>query len=367
MKARRVGIARRNLLADRRRLVAGVIGIGLALMLVLLLGGLWMGVQAQASAYPDRAGADLYVVQRGVQDFLGETSRIPRSVVPTVRATSGVRWADPVRGEFVVFELHGKKVAAFVVGYVPGRRGGPWALSSGRTPHRPEEVVVDRALARRHGINVGERLTVGGSTFRIVGLARASAVMTGFVFMTHDATDTLFRAADTTSFVLVGAERPRAVATRLRSQGLSVLTKEQIAANDRRLYVGIFGSPLRLMVGVSFVAGALVVALTVYAAVIERRREYGIVKAIGASGWTITGIVLRQSLVLSAIGLILGFALFLAGRALIAALRPQFSVVVTPGSILLAMGAALAMGGIAAIVPARRVARAEPAAVYRER
>jgi putative ABC transport system permease protein len=366
MTARRVGIARQNLLADRRRLAAGVIGIALALMLVLLLGGLWQGIQRQASAYPDRVGADLYVAQRGVQDFLGETSSIPRSTVRTVRATPGVQWAAPVRGQFVVFELHGKKVAAFVVGYVPGRQGGPWALSSGRAPHRPEDVVVDRALARRHGITVGDRLSVGGSIFRIVGLARASAVMTGFVFMTHDATDTLFRSPETTSFVLVGASHPRTVAARLRAQGLFVLTKEQIAGNDRRLFIGILGSPLRLMVAVSFVAGALVVALTVYAAVIERRREYGIVKAIGASGWTVAGIVLRQSFVLSAVGLVLGFGLFLAGRALIAELRPQFSVVVTPASVLLAVVAALAMAGIAAIVPARRLAREEPAIVYRE-
>lgn len=365
--AHRVGVAHRNLLADRRRLAAGVLGVGLALMLVLLLGGLWQGLERQASAYPDRAGADLYVVQRGVQDFLGETSTIQRSTVTKVRSTPGVAWADPVRGQFVVFELHDKKVAAFVVGYVVGRHGGPWALSSGRTPRRAGEVVVDRALARRHGLSVGQRLTVGGSTFRIVGLAKASAVMTGFVFMTHDATDALFRSPDTTSFVLVRATRPEAVARRLRSQGLTVLTRQQIATNDRRLYTGIFGSPLKLMVAVAFVVGALVVALTVYASVVERRREFGIVKAIGASGRTITGIVLRQSLLLSALGLVVGFGLFLVGRALIAELRPQFSVVITPRSVLLAVGAALLMAGIAAVIPARRVARAEPAIVYRER
>lgn len=363
---RRVPLARRNLLADRRRLAAGVLGVGLALMLVLLLDGLWQGVQRQASAYPDQVGADLFVTQRGVRDFLGETSSIPRTTVDTVRATPGVRWADPVRGQFVVFDLHGKKVAAYVVGYVPGRHGGPWALASGRTPRRDDEVVVDRALARRHGLAVGQRLTVGGSTFRIVGLARASAVMTGFVFMTHDATDSLFRAPDTTSFVLVGTGSPGAVTGHLRAQGFSVLTRAQVATNDRELFTGIFGSPLKLMVGVAFVVGALVVALSVYASVAERRREYGIVKAIGANGWTIAGMVLRQTLMLSAIGLVVGGVLFLAGRALITELRPQFSVVLTSGGLLRALGAALLMGVIASVVPARRVAGAEPAIVYRE-
>lgn len=363
---RRVPIARRNLMADGRRLLAGVLGVGLALMLVLLLDGLWQGVQRQASAYPDKVGADLFVTQRGVRDFLGETSGIPRSTVDTVQSTRGVTWADPVRGQFVVFDLHEKKIAAYVVGSVPGRHGGPWALASGRVPRADTEIAVDRALARRHGLKVGDQLEIGGTTLRVVGLAQASAPMTGFVFMTHDATDALFRTPDTTSFVLVGTRHPGAVTNRLRVQGLSVLTKEQVAANDRGLYTSIFGSPLKLMVGVAFVVGALVVALSIYASVIERRREYGIIKAVGASGWTIAGIVLRQTLVLSVIGLFVGCGLFIAGRALIAELRPQFSVVLTGTGLLRALGAAMLMGFVASIVPARRVAAAEPATIYRE-
>ena len=46
--------------------------------------------------------------------------------------------------------------------------------------------------------------------------------------------------------------------------------------------------------------------------------------------------------------------------------RPQFSIAVTSGSVLRAVGAALLMGLVAAVVPARQVATAEPAFVYRE-
>lgn len=361
----RVPVARRNLLADWRRLIAGVLGVGLALMLVLLLDGLWQGIQQQASVYPNRVGADLFVTQRGVQDFLGESSTIPAATTGVVRRTPGVAWADPVRGQFVVFDLHAQKVAAYVVGYLPGHRGGPWTLAEGRRPARSGEVAVDQALARRHGLRVGQRLEVGGTAFRIVGLARASAVMSGFVFMTHDASAALFRAPGTTSFVLVGARHPSAVKKRLENQGLSVLTREQVAANDRKLYTRAMGSPIKLMLGVAFAVGALVVALTAYASVVEHRREYGIVKAIGATGWTIAGMVVRQTLALSAIGLVVGGALFLGGRILIETLRPQFSIALTSSGLLRAVGAALLMGLIAAAVPARRVAAAEPAVVYR--
>jgi putative ABC transport system permease protein len=362
----RVGLARRNLLADRRRLGAGILGVGLALMLVLLLDGLWAGVQRQATIYPDRVGAQLFVAQRGVADFLGESSTIPRATVAEVQETPGVKWADPVRGQFVVFELHGKKVAAYVVGSVPGRHGGPWSLVSGRMVHADDEVVLDQALARRHGLDAGQTIEVGGYPLRVVGLADASAPMTGFLFVTHSATDVLLRSPDTTSYVLVGTRDPGAVKARLERRGLTVFTRDELADNDRELYTSIFGSVIKLMVAVAFVAGALVVGLTIYASVVERRREYGIVKAIGGSSRVIAGAVLRQSVALTAIGLLLGVVLFLAARALIAELRPQFSIVLTTGGLLTGLAAALLMALVASIVPARRVATAEPASVYRE-
>src|SRR5262245_51060020 len=98
--ARRVPLARRNLLADWRRLVAGGLGVGVALMLVLLLDGLRRGIESSATAYVDHVGADLFVTQPGVANFLGETSVLPRSTVDTVKTTPGVDWAAPVRGQY---------------------------------------------------------------------------------------------------------------------------------------------------------------------------------------------------------------------------------------------------------------------------
>lgn len=359
-------IARRNLLSDRRQLAAGIAGVGVALMLVLVLDGLWEGVRTRASIYPDEVGADLFVTQRGVANFLGETSSLPRSVVERVRATPGVRRADPVRGQFVVFELHGKKVASYLVGYVPGGAGGPWDLDSGRRPRADDEVVIDRALARRHALGPGDVLEVAGSRFRVVGLADASAVMTGFLFVTHDAADALLRTPGATSYVLVGASDPVAVERRLERQGLTVFSRAQLAANDRKLYTGIFGAALKIMVAVAFVAGTLVVALTVYASVAERRREFGIIKALGATSRAIGGVVVRQALVLAAVGLVVGMGLYILVRSVLAEVRPEFTVVLTGAGVARAVAATVVMALIAAMAPVRSVARADPAAVYRE-
>jgi putative ABC transport system permease protein len=364
--AHRVPLARRNLRADRRRLFAGVLAIGLALMLVLLIDGLWTGIQRQASLYPDHVGAQLFVTQPGVANFAGETSSLPLTTLETVRATPGVDWAAKARGQFMVFELHGQKVAAYVVGAEPGEPGGPWRLAAGRTVAASDEVVVDDALARRHGVSIGDELTVGGQRFHVVGRsAGTSAAMTGFIFVSHAATDALLQAPDTTSYILVGTADPASVQAALQAQGLSVFTSRELAANDRALTTGIFGAPIRLMTGVAFVAGTLVVALTTYAAVMERRREYGVLKALGASGRFLLGTVLRQAVALAALGLVTGGALFVLARALLDAVRPQFIVTVTTGGLLRALLTAFAMAVLAALLPARRLQALEPAIVYR--
>jgi putative ABC transport system permease protein len=363
---RRVPLARRNLLADWRRLVAGVLGVGVALMLVLLLDGLRQGIESSATAYVDHVGADLFVTQPGVANFLGETSVLPRRTVDTVEAIPGVVWAAPVRGQYVVFELHGKKIATYAIGSVPGEPGGPWSLASGRTVERDDEIVMDRALAERHRLGVGDQLDVAGSRFRIVGTSRGtSAAMTGFVFVTHAATDRLLRSPDTTSYVLVGTRDAPAVKQRLETAGLEVFDRQTLGGNDRRLFTGIFSAPLDLMVAVAFAAGTLVVALTVYTSVTERRREYGIVKALGASERSLIGLVIRQTLLLGLAGLVVGGLLYLGAEWLLARIRPQFPVALTGTSALRAVVAATVMALLAAIIPARRVAAADPASVYR--
>lgn len=127
----RVPLARRNLLADRRRLGAGVVGVGLAVMLILLLDGMWAGIQAQATVYSQRSGADLFVLQPGVRDLTAGAGTLPTTTVDVALSDPDVAWAAPVRTACVILQLHARKVAAYLVGSVPGERGGPWSMVAG--------------------------------------------------------------------------------------------------------------------------------------------------------------------------------------------------------------------------------------------
>jgi putative ABC transport system permease protein len=361
-----VPLGRRQLFAEPRRLLAAAMAVGLAISMILLVQGLWEGMRQRVTVYEDAVGADLYVVAPGTRMLFGDNSTIPISTLRTVRATPGVTWAAAIRAQFIIVDLHAKKVPISLVGYVPGERGGPWAMARGRAPRLDDEVVVDDMLARRHGLRVGQELDVLGHQFRLVGTSRGTAsFMTGFAFVTHRATDALMRQPGTTSAVLIGATDPAAVRSRLTSEGLTVLSHAELRAYGLKFATQTFGLVIRVMVAVAFAVGALVIALTAYAAIVERRREYGIVKAIGASSRRLSLLVLGQTLTLAAVGGVTGVMLFVLGRFAITNLRPQFSLPLTEGTLAKAALAALAMAVAAALIPARRLARLDPASAYR--
>lgn len=359
----RVPLARRNALSEPRRLAAAAGGVGLALVLILLIDGLWAGIEANITTYEDNVGADLYVAQPGARNFIGAPSVIPASTVDRVRADPDVEWAATIRSFLSIVDLHDRKVATNVVGFTPGDRGGPWDLRTGRAPAADDEVAVGSVLARQHGLRIGERVEILGTTFRVVGTT-TDAFMVSFVFMTHAATDRLLSSPETSSFVLVGTPAPEAVRARLRASGLAILDRETLASNDLALMGRAYKVPLGVMRGVAFAIGSLVIALTTYSAIVERRREYGIVKAIGAGRAYLVGIALQQSLIVSMAGLAASAVLFVAARAAITAVRPQFVIVATTGNVVRAAGVAILMAVLAALLPARRLARLEPATAY---
>lgn len=359
-----VPLARRNTFAEPRRLAAGGAIVGLAIMLILLLDGLWTGITRSVTAYQDHAGADLYVAQPNTRNFLGAVSRIPRSTVDQVRADPDVDWASPVRTFLAIVGLHDTKVPVSIIGWDLGEHGGPWEITDGREPQSDDEVAIGQVMAERHGLNVGDSLELMGREFRVVGTS-TDTFMLAFVFMTHPATDALLGSPDTTSFVLVGTDRPDDVRATLSRTGLAVLDRDQLAANDLALMTRAYEVPLRVMRGVAFGIGIVVIALSVYTEIMDRRREYGIVAAMGASRSHLASLALRQTLIVAIAGLIAGGVLFLAGRAVITTIRPQFDIVLTATIAGRAVATAIVMALLASLLPAHRLARLEPAIAYR--
>ena len=363
----RVPVARRMVTADRRRLAVSLIGVGAAIGLVLLVQGLWSGQLVQLTAYEDHAGADLFVAQKGTESMLGDASVVPLAVAIEIGEMSGVISADPVHIHYTVLDLHGAREFVLLVGSRPDGLGGPWELTAGRQAQSGDEVVLDRTLAEQHGLATGDRVTMLGRDLVVVGLSQGTrSWMTSLVFITADAAADLTGGGRVASFILVRTDQPGAVAAVIgESSGLDALTPDFLAANDRRVLAGVMARPVRLMIAVTLAAAALLVSLTVYSAVVERIRDYGVFKAIGAGRSRLIGIVLGQAVTVSIGGTVLGWFVYLGGSRLIRWLRPQFWFSIEPGDLLVVSGGALAMAAVAAVLPSHRLARLDPAAVYR--
>ncbi|MCU1354631.1 MAG: hypothetical protein JWM89_49 [Acidimicrobiales bacterium] len=335
-------------------------------MLILLIQGLSAGVDSRVVVYEQHSHAQFFVAQPGTTSFLGATSVVPKATEAEVRRQPGVTWTAAVRGFFTVPEVGGTRVPSYVVGWTPGERGGPWAIGKGRAPAADDEVAIGRGFASRTGLGPGDAVELLGRSFEVVGLADdADMFMASFIFMTHDATDTLLHQPATTSFVLVGSSDPPATAAALHTAGLHALTTEQIGANDLGLKGQAYSAALGFVVALAFGVGMLVIALTIYAAVTEHARDFGIIKAIGARPARLYRLVLTQSLVLTTAGLGAGALFFWVGRRALTSLRPQFAITVTAHSVGIVLLLAIVMALAATALPARRLAAVEPAAAFR--
>ena len=364
-------LARRNLFQDKVRLALSVSGVALAVMLILLLNGFLEGMNRQITSYLTYSPGSLVVAQKGVRNLLGASSLLPPGAAAEAMAVPGVAEVIPVLSQFVILDLHGKKQPAYLIGYEPERGGGPWKITSGREPQTDREMVFDRVLAERHELRIGDTFKVMGQDFTIVGLSDGTTSwMTSFFFIQKSAAESLLRAPGATSFLLIIPDDAMASSDILQRldtlPGVNALTKEEMAANDLNLFAKVFSTPLKLMVGIAFLVGALIVGLVIYTATVERQREYGVLKAIAASNRVLYQVVVTQALVAALAGALAGLLLTYGAAQWIMAIRPQFLITLDPQNVIQAFAAGLGMALMAALFPARMVAGLAPAEVFRK-
>jgi putative ABC transport system permease protein len=367
----RVPVARRQLLSEPAKLIVALLAVAAAVALVLLLTGLRRGLGEQATIYLDQQPPVL-VGQAGTRDFLSQTSVLDERLVGRVQGVPGVVDAAPISEGYAMLGLHGKRVLALLVGYDPGRRGGPWRLAEGRTPRTSGELVVDDVLAEEHDLEVGRKLEFRGEALTIVGRSRGtSGFMTPLAFTTRETANALNEQPQTATFLLVtpaaGVSAAELV-SRIDAAvpGVAAHLRDELAARDRDLFVGAFSGPLAAMIAIAAAVAVLVIAITVYSATRDRAREYATLKAIGLSRRGLVRLVSLQAGALAVAGAALGVGFALAGAALVRALAPKYLIALTASDALWMGLAALVFALLAALAPARYLDRLDPATAFRQ-
>ncbi|MCL5292181.1 MAG: ABC transporter permease [Actinobacteria bacterium] len=366
-----VDVARRNLFQEKLRFAISSSGVALAIMLILLLNGFLAGTNRQVTAYLDNEPVDLIVAQKDLKNFVGASSVVPLSTVKKVEDVKGVEKVIPVFASYVVLDIKGRKVFTQMIGYDRAKGGGPWQMAEGRSNLKDDEVIFDRTHAWKNDLKLGDKIKILGKEFTIVGLSGGTSTwMTGTFFIPFDSAAKLRQAPGTANFLFVSAAKGTNIDSLRKDiagkvDGLSVVSKEQVAARDVELFTGVFSGPLRLMVAISFLIGLMLVGLTIYTATVERAKEYGVLKAIGTRNRRLYLIVFEQALVSALVGSILGLALVFGAAKLIEVVRPQFLILVEWSYIARVLPLALVIGILASYVPVRTVARIDPAIAFR--
>ncbi len=363
-------VARKNLMAERARLLVAVGGVAFAVFLIVLIQGVYFQLRDAFTSFIDEVPAQLWVTQNGAFDVFHSNSTLsedlsePLSQIPGVTAVQSV-----VAGQFR-FRGESGDVRSFVVGMRPGvgtlGDGTPFGLDA---PPGPGEMIVSDLTLRQGGLQVGDSLSVGDQQFVIVGAVSKDIGFRGFSFLDFEDAQTLLAEPGATNYFTVFLEDPSqtdamAGVVESRLPGVSVFTQEQFAASSRE-EMSSFNPVIAVLMVIAFIVGATVISLTIYTATVEKAREFGVLKAIGASGAQLYRIVLEQSFVVGVLGFALGLPLAIVAGDLIGRFVPEFVTLFYWQAIVAIFAAVLAMSLLAAYLPVRTVARVDPAVVFR--
>jgi putative ABC transport system permease protein len=372
-----VSLARKNLLHDRLRFAITVAGVAFAVTLVLVQVGLFLGLLDKATVTIERASADIWVTSHETPnvDF---AHTFPETTVLRVRGVPGVARADNLIVSFMNIQLpSGAEEGCLVYALEDFTAWNlPWAVNEGevRDLGRGRYILMDRSAERRFGaFSVGEYREILGRRFKIIGTTSGAASFTTapIVFMDFDAAqEQLETLRNRASYVLVklapGADAA-AVAAEIRriAPYNDVYTKAEWARRSRTYWVVSTGLGMNMGITVflGILVGIVVVAQTLYTSAVEHVKEFGTVKAIGGSNWDIYRILGEQAVIAAVVGFALGGVMSWAMRPLMAKLHlsilvsPAFAGTVFAGTVLMCLGAAM--------LSFRRVARIDPALVFR--
>jgi putative ABC transport system permease protein len=364
-------LALRNLWQHKLRLALSISGVALAMMLILLLNGFLSGIYDQVTAYLDNTPADLVIAQDGITNLLSATSILPAGAEELARGVPGVARTIPIVSQFVIFDLHDEKVVAYMVGYEPDQGGGPWQMKDGLPPRDDDEVVLDWVMAADHAITIGDTIDILDETFVVVGLSDGTnSWMASFFFVEKRAAERLLLAPRATSFALLTLDSDADEMTvierlRRRLRDVEIVSVETMRQSDLELLVQVFAVPLQLMVSIAFAVGTAILGMVIYTATVERTREYGVLKAVGARNRDLYWLVTHQGLITAVLGALIGIALAWLAAETIMSSAPRFLIILKPKVILMTAGSGLIMGLCAALLPARHVAGLDPAQVFR--
>lgn len=377
-------VALKMLLGDSAKYLALVFGVAFATLLMSQQVSIFIGLMTRtASQVLDIREADVWVMDTRVR-YVDEVEPLPDAALGRVRSVDGVEWATPLYKGLAIFRTQDGLInQVSLVGVDDDTLvGAPreWLAGDLEALRRPGGIVFDREGASLIWpdadvlTKIGTEAEINDRRVVVTGIANASAPFITFpiAYMRYsEALRLTPPQRNTLSFVLVRAGEgtdAKALAERITAQtGYQALTWDEFAWRSINYYLTRTGIPINfgITVFLGFLVGAAVTAQTFYLFVVENLRQFGALKAIGATNAQITGMVLLQALVVGAMGYGLGIgacALFFESLSGL----PAFENFALLWQVLVGTGAVVALIILISVMASLlKVFRVDPAIVFR--
>jgi putative ABC transport system permease protein len=354
-----MNLAYREIRHKLGRFLLTCFGLSLLLGVVLAMIGIYRGIVEEALTITRAPKIDLWVAQSGTQGPFAEASRIPGDTREGVARLFGVAEAGSVTYQSIEAFHAGQKLRIYVVGYEPGRLGGPNDIVAGRPIGRSHyEMIADE----RTGLSLGDRMQLGRRMFTVVGLTRNQVSSAGDPVAYLSLTDSqtlqfelappaarreLARGASLATTDTVNAVVARlspniaadSVAAAVRRwKHLTALTQTEQETVLTNSVVDKFRKQIGLFTSILLTVSAVIIALIIYTMTMDKLREIATLKLVGAPDRIIVGSILQQALALGIIG-------FGVGALLIATVKDYF-----PKRVVLQPEDALALAAVVLVV-----------------
>lgn len=315
-------VALRLLLFDRSTTAGSVLGVVAIIFLVGQQLSILFGLLGYMSVLVDHSDADLWVLTKNTQNVSASGS-LPASYADRIRGLAQVEWVEPMVSTAGLFRLKdGRYQGVQVVGLTrPEITGGPWKFAQGSIDVLLdlEGITIDRTdLGLLGEPDLGSFSEINRNRVRVGGLTQGIRGFEGtLVFTNIDKARQIGGVApDRCSTILVklaegtDAKGAASAIAELLPKAEVVPTRE-LSRRTRTYYLtntGIGGSfGFSTLIGT--MVGTIIITLTMYTTVLNRRKEIAVLRALGARRRDILVVILYQSLIIGAVGLVIGFLL----------------------------------------------------------
>jgi putative ABC transport system permease protein len=352
-----------NLVHRPVRSLISIVAVALEVTLILLIVGLSLGMVNDSKQRQAGIGADVVVMPPGSSYIVGLTGApMPIKIRDVLAKLPHVKVVAPV---ITQVSTNGNLEVIAGIDLKSYEALGPFHFLQGGPFQGPDDALIDDVLARAKHIRVGDKIEILNHEFRVAGIVASGKGARKFLPIST--LQDLNGSRDKASVFYLKLDDP-ANADTVVSEIKRVPGMERHVTYPMNYYLSMLTASnfpglatfLNVVIAISVTIGFIVIFQAMYTAVMERTRDIGILKSMGASKLYIVNAILRETLMLALGGIVLGILISLMARAGIAQKLPTLRVVVTWGWVVKTTIIAIFGAMLGALYPAYRAAQKDP-------